>query len=247
MNEVEYHEKRATFSQESSYEKIRRLYDFEHGAKLKILDVGCGNGKLDDFLVKLGHEVTGIDINPTVDKESFFRNIKQDLNFDWKVHHQYFDMVVCMDVAEHLYDQEHLFNQVNLALKEDGIFLLGVPNHFDLRQRFRMFLGKGIVHWDNLKHKEKAWNFSHIRFFALSELLEMFDIFDLRVEKMQFNFMGAGIVPVRFSPEFFRKFLLRCWPGLFSGKFIFSLKRANIGNSEEKPRKILIPFTPKNI
>ncbi len=248
MNEMEFHEEKRTFCGKSAYEKIRRLYDFDNGKKMRILDIGCGNGVLDEYLAEWGHEVVGLDAYPD-EKEDGRRYLRigQDLSAKWQVSENSFDMVICTDVVEHLYNPIHVLRQSESVLKSDGMLIMGIPNHFDLRQRLRMLFGKGIIHWDNLGYGQYSWNYAHIRFFTFSDFMEMFRISGWRPELIQLNFMGAGIVPTRFTPRSIRFGLLMLLPGIFSGKFIFLARKSkeSDGGNPAEPRRIHIPFTPK--
>lgn len=222
MDQTQLHRQKSTFRPVDTYEKIKRLLDFEDGQKLNILDVGCGAGILDEYLGGLGHKVVGLDIFKNQDaKKSGF--IQCDINFIWPVDDKTFDIVVCADVPEHMYDPKHILRESLRVLKNEGKVIFGVPNHFDIRQRFRMLLGRGIVHWDHLRYGEKSWSYAHIRFFTLGELLMMFNEEKWMAQKIQLNFMGGGIIPGRLIPSFIRTILVCWWPNLFSGKFIFLL------------------------
>lgn len=244
MNQSEFHKNQAIFSKQDSYEKVRRFLDFESGAKLKILDVGSGSGALGKKLLSLGHEVVGLDINLEAAKEPWV--VSCDISKQWPVEAASFDLVICLDVAEHLENPEHILNEAKRVLKDSGKLIFGVPNHFDLRQRLRILFGKGIVHWDNLRHNQRAWSYAHIRFFSLPELKAMFGQNNWTIVKSQFNFMGGGIIPSRFTPKLIKIFLVRHWPNLFSGKFIFLLSQKSL-ETAEKQDQIIIPYTPKGL
>lgn len=227
MDEAQLHKKFQTFGTQDNYAKVERLFDFTHGG-LQILDAGSGSGLLDEHLRKLGNKVTGLDI--AVSEANEIRSatgefIQCDLNEKWPVLNSKFDVVICTDVAEHLYDPGHVLREAGRVLKTSGKLIFGVPNHFDLRQRVRMLFGRGIIHWDDLQYNEPAWLYTHIRFFTLKDLEGMFKASPFKIEMIQFNFMGGGLVPSRLTPKYFRLFLLRLWPGLFAGKYIFLLGR----------------------
>jgi len=232
MNQTEFHEKERTYDFLDTYEKIRRLLDFEKGG-LNVLDVGCGSGILDERLEKNGNKVTGLDIDEC-SKDKIFNFIKCDINQDWPVPEKSFDVAICTDVLEHCYNMTHIIQQAERALKDSGCIIIGIPNHFDLRQRFGMLFGKGIVHWDHLRFGEKAWSYSHIRFLNLFEAREFFSQLGWNVAKEQFNFMGAGIIPTKVTPKFLRYFFLKNWPNVFSGKFVFLLQKEKNGNLANK-------------
>lgn len=239
MNQTEFHSNKPTSTEQNTFEKVKRLINFK-ASQLAILDVGCGMGSLPNELASMGHNVTGLDIgNITASNWKF---IQTDINSHWPVEAQSFDVVICTDVPEHMYDPEHILNESKKVLNETGKLIFGVPNHFDLRQRLRTLFGKGIVHWDAIKHNETAWNFAHIRFFTHKELIKKFTELDWQIEKAQFNFMGAGILPSRLLPGFIKKLLLKISPGLFSGKFIYLL---NKGFGNENTENIYISTTPQ--
>jgi len=190
----------------------------------KILDVGCGPGILSNYLRNLGHTVVGLDIHPDLPaNDPNFINC--DINLPWPIENSSFDLVITTDVPEHVYDPAHILREAKRVVNSDGKLIFGVPNHFDLRQRFRSLLGKGIIHWDHVRFGENAWNYAPIRFFSLPELYSVFQANGWNPKISQFNFMGCGIIPTRFTPAFFRLFLLKSWPNLFSGKFIFLLSK----------------------
>lgn len=241
MDQSDFYKLYATFEASETYEKVRRLLNFETAEKFNILDVGSGSGELGKKLLSLGHRVTGLDIN----KEALLAPwVKEaDITKAWSAAPASFDLVICCDVAEHVADPPHILNQAKLVLKPAGRLIFGVPNHFDLRQRLRLLFGGGIVHWDNLRHNQRAWDYAHIRFFTLWELKKMFEENGFFIEAEQYNFMGGGLVPARLTPRWLKKLLVRAWPGLFSGKFIFLLAygpQARLGGG----KKIIIPYTP---
>jgi 2-polyprenyl-3-methyl-5-hydroxy-6-metoxy-1,4-benzoquinol methylase len=244
MNQTQFHSENVTSSEQSTFEKVKRLVDFQSGEKLTILDVGCGVGSLDSELASMGHNVTGLDVSNLTQEPQTWKYIQTDINNAWPIDPGSQDVVICTDVPEHLYDPTHILKEAQRVLKPNGKLIFGVPNHFDLRQRLRILFGKGIVHWDTVQYSKSAWDYSHIRFFTHNEVVEKFSQLGWHIDAAQFNFMGAGIVPSRLLPGFIKILLLKLWPGLFSGKFIYSLSRVRTSQST---RFIYIPSTPTGL
>ncbi len=253
MDQTSLHASKTTYRPMNVYEKVKRLFDFEAAGPKKILNVGSGSGILDQFLRDKGYEVVSLDVLPPLNgaylKESDF--IKTDINLPWPVERSGFDLVICTDVPEHLYDPMHVLREAKLALKENGKLIFGVPNHFDLRQRLRTLFGNGIVHWDSLQYGETAWLYAHIRFFNLADLKKMFSAAAWQIEKFQFNFMGGGLVPRSLTPNFFRRWLVKKWPALFSGKFIVLAAprsaQPDLKNTKTEPKFIYLDHTPEGL
>lgn len=103
-----------------------------------ILDVGCGTGSLDFYLAKRANSVTGIDISKNaivackrdaktlgVSKKTAFyvRDISKRLM------KRKFDVVICLEVIEHIKNDKKLINNISKSLKKNGLLILSTPSH----------------------------------------------------------------------------------------------------------------------
>ena len=227
-------------------EKIKRVFDFQTQQDLKILDLGCGDGRLLEELKKIGHVVTGVDANQHAVEKTKQKNINAicaDLEQTLPFEDQSFDIVLLLDTLEHLVDQQKILNEVNRILKSDGKLIISYPNHFDLRNRFRMLFGRGIIHWAHTKFENaKPWSYGHLRFLLYKELLELLKLTKFYPKKVQFNFMAGGIIPRRLTLPFCRKLMLKIWPQLLTGKYVVLADK----QPGEIKQKIYLSSTPKN-
>lgn len=234
-----------TYEYNTSLEKIRRVFDFQSGKKLKILDVACGDGRISEPLVLMGHEVYGVDHHADAVQACLEKGIdcrQADITKDLPLLPDFFDIVLALDILEHLEKPEVLLQRLKKIMKQDARLIISVPNHFDIRSRFRILFGKGIVHWAHKDFQEsQSWNYQHIRFFRIDELEALLKFLGFFVSVVQFNFMTGGIIPRRFTPSFVRKKLLQYFPRLFSGKFVLLAQRTPV----VKKKYIYLPSTPK--
>jgi len=89
----------------------------------KFLDIACGNCQLLDYAKNKGCDVTGLDINPQRKDV-----VKHDLNKPLPFPDKSFDVVSCIDSLEHVKNVSQVFKEVHRILKNDGIFIVTVPN-----------------------------------------------------------------------------------------------------------------------
>ena len=100
--------------------------------QLKVLDLGCSEGYLGEYLKTLGHHVTGVESNTgaalkaldvldilfhgTIDE--YFE--KHPLNL--------FDVIIFGDVLEHLLDPQLTLEKISNHLTSDGFIVVSLPN-----------------------------------------------------------------------------------------------------------------------
>lgn len=208
----------------------------------KILDIGCGPGVHILSLLK-SNEVHGIDIiddyiesaksNGYISQKCDVE--KENLPFD----NEYFDLVICTDVFEHLFNPLNLGKEIDRVTKPTGMLFASVPNHFYMKQCLNMAKGKGIIlEWDN--HQVfRDWNYFHIRFFtsrSFEEFIEQigFSIINRFYDKFLADMphIMKGVFPWRFQNflyNFSRKRFFYKYPDLFATDFpILSNKAKNI-------------------
>lgn len=237
-----YHRNNVCFDYPASLTKIGAVFDFDV-PKLRILDLGCGDGRLSAELVQKGHEVWGADVFPSGVEDARKKGInaiEADIEAKLPFGDSQFDLVLLLDTLEHLYDQEGIIKEVYRILKKDGKLIISYPNQFDIRNRLNMFFGGGIIHWSHRKYKDvHAWKYGHIRFLLYRELVELLNSQGFYPKKVQFNFMAGGVMPRRIIPPFVRKIILKACPQLLTGKYVILADK----EKGKIQKKIYLPFT----
>ncbi|OGS45232.1 MAG: hypothetical protein A2539_10400 [Elusimicrobia bacterium RIFOXYD2_FULL_34_15] len=116
----------------------------------KILDIGCGHGRLLYYLKSRGyHNIHGIDISSQQIKAAIqngFDSVECASAFDFLNNkREEYDAIIMIDILEHIEKSEELqlLNKVHNALKINGRVILQLPNALSL---FNEFLYQDITH-----------------------------------------------------------------------------------------------------
>lgn len=188
----------------------------------RILDVGCGPGVQVQFLTG-SNEVHGIDISrPALELAAREGLITHRFNVE---EHgipfpaEYFDVVICTDLLEHLFDPEFVLREIRRVLRKDGYAVLAVPNHFFWYMRLRILLGSNLVlPWHKHAETSEEWNYVHIRFFTLHGFERLVTLTGFSISE---RFYDAMAVPrPRVLPLSWYKWIVRRFPSLFSLQFL---------------------------
>ncbi|MEK7571937.1 MAG: methyltransferase domain-containing protein [Patescibacteria group bacterium] len=121
----------------------------------KILDVGCGRGDISYYFANKGHLSIGIDYaEAAIDIAEKLKKISDPKVKKFLQFHQmdikklqlpdnYFDVVICIDVLEHLYKEEVplALNEISRVLKKDGILFVHTgPNRLLYNFTYRWYI-----------------------------------------------------------------------------------------------------------
>lgn len=92
----------------------------------KVLDLGCGDGSLAEWMPH--YEWTGLDIGEP--KKAYKGTwVKQDLEATpYNLVPESFDAVVCSEVLEHLFSPEKVNLEAARLLKRGGVYIISTPN-----------------------------------------------------------------------------------------------------------------------
>jgi len=113
---------------------------------VKLLDIGCSDGKFTiEFSKKVGaKKVYGLEIDKYLIREARSKGIickKSDANKKLPFRDNFFDVIICNQVVEHLYDPDNLFQEINRILKMNGYLYISTPNLCSLHGRIFVLLG----------------------------------------------------------------------------------------------------------
>jgi ubiquinone biosynthesis O-methyltransferase len=106
----------------------------------KVLDLGCGAGRLSLFAAKYAKEVFGIDyIEKAIDYANNFAEITKSKNITFQVgdldlfKNEKFDVILISDVLQHVDDPLKTLKQCHKILKKNGLVIISIPNFNNFR------------------------------------------------------------------------------------------------------------------
>ena len=104
------------------------------GERPRVLDLGCGDGRISALLADAGGEVTGVDPSETALERA--RRAHPDLTFlrpardgALPLPDSSFDVVVAINVLEHVADTQRLMSEARRVLAPGGSLAVAVPYH----------------------------------------------------------------------------------------------------------------------
>lgn len=125
--EYEIERKGRSENQLKILEKINQMFP----KKGRLLDVGCATGAFIELALKDGWDVIGIEPSKwasKIAKEQYGLPVQQGTINSLKIKNQNFDVVVCLDVIEHVNSPRNLLAEINKVLKPNGLLCIVTPD-----------------------------------------------------------------------------------------------------------------------
>lgn len=121
-------------------ENLRRLSTIrKYKAGGSLLDIGCGHGLLLGMAAGMGYRVCGIEPSPTNARlvEATGHEVFMDTLEAFAATHpgRQFDVLVCLDVIEHVTDPRAFLALARTLMAEEGVMVLSTPNYSGLVAR----------------------------------------------------------------------------------------------------------------
>ncbi|MFC1868985.1 class I SAM-dependent methyltransferase [Thermodesulfobacteriota bacterium] len=123
-----------------------------------IFDIGCGSGILGKKIKSWKSTITihGCDISASaLERADQYLDKVWHIDLDQEdipVDSGHYDIAVCSEVLEHIYDINHAIREINRILKPKGIGLLTVPNMGYWRYRLDILKGELPIPIDDDRH-----------------------------------------------------------------------------------------------
>jgi methionine biosynthesis protein MetW len=156
---------------------LLKLYARNVRASDMCIDIGCGSGFTSGlWLARNTAAYTGVDVSATAVEKAGRLGLAAQLiddASDLPFEDSSFDLAVCIEVLEHLFQPEQAAHEMRRILRPGGRLIVTVPNVAHWRRRADLvLLGRWHPGGDELSVKE-PWRDPHIRFFTVRALERM--------------------------------------------------------------------------
>ncbi|MFX0135401.1 MAG: class I SAM-dependent methyltransferase [Candidatus Hodarchaeota archaeon] len=166
----------------------------------RILDIGCGNGILLTLVKSKYRELYGIDISNyalSIAKKHGVKTFKIDLNKEkLPFKDNFFDMVVCLDVIEHIFDPYYLLAEIHRVLKLKGELIISTPNIRFLKHLYSLLI-KG--RFPKTSNDFELYDGGHIHYFTFKDMKNILEKtgFKILIERgvLRINFLKSLLSP----------------------------------------------------
>ena len=133
------------------------LNNFDKPIKKKhVLDIGCGGGLISESLAKTNAQVTGIDENiyniKQAKEHAKINSLKityknQSLDSFFKKNKKKFDLILCLEVLEHVDNVEKTIEKISKLMNPDGTLILSTINRSLQSLIFAKIFGEYVLNW----------------------------------------------------------------------------------------------------
>jgi len=173
-------------------DKIKRKKD------LNILEIGVGNGKLNSFIYQTFKPKENICMDYSKDclkclkfaNKKIICDLDKTFDFDVKeIKDNSLDIVIILDVLEHLRWPEHTLKLLHRKLKKKGLVVASTPNINWYNYRLSFLIGNDVEHFHNTNHV-RYWNLRSFRKLFSKNFMILRQLTDFKICKPFSYFLG---------------------------------------------------------
>ena len=170
------------------------LNNFDKSIKKKhVLDIGCGGGLISESLAKINAQVTGIDENiyniKQAKEHAKINSLKityknQSLDLFFKKNKKKFDLILCLEVLEHVDNVEKTIEKISKLMNPDGTLILSTINRNLKSLIFAKIFGEYVLNWIPIGTHQFE------KFLKPKEIAEFLKLKKIKIKKikgMEFN------------------------------------------------------------
>ena len=157
---------------------------------IDLLDIGCGGGLLSEPMCRLGATVTGIDASEKNIEIAKIHAKKNNLNINYictspeKIQKEKFDVILNMEIVEHVENVDLFLDSSSNLLKKDGLMFVATINKTLKSYLFAIIGAEYILRWLPIGTHE--WE-KFIKPDDLKNILSKFDMTMIKTDGVKFN------------------------------------------------------------
>jgi len=157
---------------------------------INLLDIGCGGGLLSEPMCRLGATVTGIDASAKNIEIAKIHAKKNNLNINYvctspeKIQKEKFDVILNMEIVEHVENVDLFLNSSSNLLKKGGLMFVATINKTLKSYLFAIIGAEYILRWLPIGTHE--WE-KFIKPDDLKNILSKFDMTMIKTDGVKFN------------------------------------------------------------
>ena len=201
-----------------------------------VLDYGCGDcSKCGDLITSLGATYVGVDLSLTALRDCKKRNYKailcSDETYLLPFTENAFDLILCLEVLEHLFRPDLALQNMIHVLKPNGFLVISVPNIAWIGNRLLMILGFFNPGGSPETSFRAPWRDPHVRFFTKQSLYRLIsqeanmEIVlitgeDFSLSEMPFFYKSRKLKSITKKSDFLFRSLGQHIPSIFTGNFV---------------------------
>jgi len=157
---------------------------------INLLDIGCGGGLLSEPMCRLGATVTGIDASAKNIEIAKIHAKKNNLNINYvctspeKIQKKKFDVILNMEIVEHVENVDLFLESSSNLLKKDGLMFVATINKTLKSYLFAIVGAEYILRWLPIGTHE--WE-KFIKPNDLENIISKFNMTKIKTDGVKFN------------------------------------------------------------
>lgn len=222
----------------SEFENIDSLSASLVPVNSRVLDLGCGDGKIGQILKQKGCNVTGVELNYELAKIAKWRLSKvivgdlENTRIQNKiVKEQKFDIIFASAILEHLKNPDKVLKSLYNCLNKDGFVIITLPNIAYWRIRVDLLMGRFNYVDSGILDK------THLKFFTIKSAIDFVkNDCSLKIFKIDYEFPPIPIIHRIFKimPSFIGKKIQSLLHQRFAGLFAYQMLFLTKPNARDK-------------
>jgi ubiquinone/menaquinone biosynthesis C-methylase UbiE len=180
-----------------------------------VLEIGCGEGDLSEFVSRYAKKVYAMDLNPLV-----LEVVKKRENIEYVVGDatkmefpdNSFDFIIASEVLEHIEEDRKVLKEMKRVLKKGGKIFITVPNSEFLKEYDSKVgnLVKSLTPRNLNKDIFNKRDFNHVRLgYSKDDFEKISEEFNFKILELYYRFKLYEILDFRFSLPTVVRFVLR--------------------------------------